>query len=162
VFLLVPIYAEGQRVGFLSQKRQGLYTQFYGEVTTDTVVRVFAVFAGGECSLGVPVPEQGKMVLRASMPTSRLPSGQLREGRLLPMYSEPWEPFQGGTVGQTKYPAGWRQKDRLRFLWAPGQPLPADEMLLFYRFVKEGNKTYLELRLHPNGSPILEESQPEK
>lgn len=152
---MVPIYAEGKRVGSLSAERRGLYTQFYGEVTWDTVSRVFAVFTGGECSLGVPVPEHGKMVLRASMPTSRLPGGQLREGRLRPMYEDAWEPFQGGTLGKVRYPAGWRQKDRLRFLWTPGEPVPAEEMLLFYRYTEEEGKTYLELRLDPEGRPIL-------
>jgi hypothetical protein len=155
VFSLVPIYAAGQRVGFLSQKRQGLYTHFYGEVTTDTVVRVFAVFTGGDCSLGVPVPEQGKMVLRASMPTSSLPGGQLKEGRLQKMYADAWEPFQGGVLGDVQYPGGWRKKDHLRFLWTPGKPVPAEEVLLFYRYVEAEGKTYLELRLDPEGSPIF-------
>jgi hypothetical protein len=152
---LVPIYAESRRVGFLSRKRQGLYTQFYGEVNTDTVSRVFAVFTGGECSLGGPAPEKGKMVLRASMPTSRLPEGQLREGRLEPIHSARWETFPGGRLGDVRFPAGFRQKDRLRFLWSPGDPLPAEELLLFYRFIEEGGRTYLELRLDREGRPIF-------
>jgi hypothetical protein len=124
-------------------------------VNTDTVSRVFAVFTGGECSLGVPAPEQGKMVLRASMPTSRLPEGQLREGRLEPIHSARWEDFPGGRLGDVRFPAGFRQKDRLRFLWSPGDPLPAEELLLFYRFIEEGGRTYLELRLDQEGRPIF-------
>jgi hypothetical protein len=155
VFYLVPIYAESQRVGFLSRKRQGLYTQFYGEVNTDTVSRVFAVFTGGECSLGVPAPEQGKMVLRASMPTSRLPEGQLKEGRLESIHPVAWETFPGGMLGGVRFPAGLRQKDRLRFLWSLGEPLPAEELLLFYRYIEEGGRSYLELRLDPEGRPIF-------
>jgi hypothetical protein len=33
--------------------------------------------------------------------------------------------------------------------------VPAEEVLLFYRYVEAEGKTYLELRLDPEGSPIF-------
>jgi hypothetical protein len=58
-------------------------------------------------------------------------------------------------LGGVRFPAGLRQKDRLRFRWSPGEPLPAEELLLFYRYIEEDGQTYLELRLDPEGRPIF-------
>lgn len=148
------ILSGDKTVGFLRWERQGLYTRFYGEITEREVTRVVAVFEGGECSLGVPVPEKDKMVLRASMPTGRLPKGRLLQGRLQKKQQE-WEPFPGGVLGGVTYPRGRKKGNLLRFSWCPGEKLPADEVMLLYRFVEEQGKSYLELCINPDGSPRL-------
>ncbi len=139
-----------QNVGTLRWERQGLYTRFYGAVTVMEVTKIYGVFEGGTCPLGVPVPEQGKMVLRVSMPTARLPGGKLLQGRL--GSGDGWSCFPGGSIGGVRYPAGLRKGNVLRFSWEPGDSLPAPEVLLFYRYVEENGKGYLELRLEEDGS----------
>lgn len=100
--------------------------------------------------MGVPVPEQGKMVLRASMPTSRLPKGQLLRGEL---EEQGWRSFSGGVLAGVAYPAGLRKRDKLRFPWKMGEKLPAEEVMLLFSYVEEEGKSYLELCLNPDDSP---------
>lgn len=138
------------KVGFLRWQQQGLYTRFYGEVTVRSVSRVYARFEQGSCSLGVPVPEQGKMVLRASMPTSRLPKGKLLQGEL---EEGGWNRFPGGVLGGVSYPPGLRKGDTLRFPWKMGEKLPVEEVMLLFSYGEAGGESYLELTLNPDGSP---------
>lgn len=146
------IFSGCNRVGFLRWERQGLYTRFYGEVHTSQVTRVLGVFEGGEISLGVPVPEQGKMVLRASMPTSRLPQGRLLRGRLQ-THKNPWQDFPGGKLGGVLFPPGLRKGQMLRFPWHIGEKFPAEQVMLLYRYVEEDGQSYLELCLTPEDVP---------
>ena len=148
------IFSRGEKAGFLRWELQGLYTRFYGEVSTRDVTKVFAVFEGGECPLGVPVPEKGKMVLRASMPTSRLPKGKLLRGRL-PEKESQWQRFSGGVLSGVRYPAGLRNGNTLRFPWKVGEKVPAEEVLLLYSYREEQGRSYLELRLREDGSPEI-------
>lgn len=141
-----------QKVGMLRWERQGLYTRFYGEITEQQVTRVIAVFEGGECSLGVPVPEQGEMVLRASMPTGRLPKGKLLRGYLQAKPRQ-WTEFPGGTLAGVTYPRGIKLENRIRFPWHIGEAMPAEEVVLLYRYVEEQGRSYLELCFNPDGSP---------
>lgn len=148
----VPVFYGDQERGTLRAEQKGLYTSFYGQLRETGLCRVYGVFSGGECSLGIPVPEQGRMVLRATVPTSRLPGGRLLSGRLV-LQGEGFLPFPGGIIGGVTYPAGAKKGTVLRFHWKPGQPLPAEELLCFYRPVREGGKLYLELRLKEDGTP---------
>lgn len=148
----VPIFFGEEQRGTLRAEQKGLYTHFYGQVRENELCRVYGVFSGGECSLGVPVPEQGKLILRAAMPTARLPSGNLLSGRLQ-LRGEGFLPFPGGEIGNVKYPAGLRKGNVLRFPWKAGGRLPAEEMLCFYRLVLENRTYYLELRLREDGTP---------
>lgn len=148
------VFDRGKKVGFLRTERQGLYTRFYGEISTTDVIRVYARFEGGECPLGIPVPERGKMVLRASMPTSRLPKGKLLGGFL--GEKEPvWQRFGGGELGGVCYPAGNKRGNTLRFGWKVGEKVPAAEVLLLYRYVEEMGKSYLELTLNEDGTAAV-------
>ncbi len=148
------IFDREEKAGILRWERQGLYTRFYGEVNTKDVTKVYAVFEGGECPLGIPVPEQGKMVLRASMPTGRLPKGKLLRGRLEEK-KQGWQRFPGGTLGGIRYPAGLRKGDTLRFPWKVGQRVPAEEVLLLYHYVEEQGNSYLELKLNSDGTVVV-------
>ena len=149
------IFDSERKVGILHAERQGLYTRFYGEVSTQDVTKVFAVFEGGECPLGVPVPEHGKMVLRASMPTSRLPKGKLLRGRL-PEQGTGWQRFSGGVLGGVRYPAGLKRGATLRFPWKVGDKLPAEEVMLLYSYREEQGKSYLEITLREDGTPVCD------
>lgn len=143
------IIANGRKTGVLKAERQGLYTRFYGEVNTKDITKVYAVFEGGECALGIPVPEKGKMVLRVSMPTAKLPKGKLLSG-YLPSEDSVWQPFPGGTLAGVCYPEGMKNGNALRFPWHVGEKLPAEEVLLFYRYREQ--EGCLELRLEPDGT----------
>lgn len=140
------ILCQSGKVGVLYMERQGLYSVFYGLVNKDMLTKVYGVFEKGECALGIPVPENGKMVLRTSVPTSKLPGGKLLYGKLYED-TDRWESFAGGRVNGILYPTGQRKGELLRFLWSVGDPFPAEEAALFYRYVQEGGKTYLELPL---------------
>lgn len=148
----VPIFLGEEKRGMLRAEQKGLYTHFYGQVQEKELCRVYGVFSGGECSLGVPVPEQGKLILRAAMPTTRLPSGRLLSGRLQ-LRGEGFLPFSGGEIGGVHYPKGLRKGNTLRFPWKVGQRLPAEEMLCFYHMVMENRTYYLELKLREDGTP---------
>ncbi len=140
----VDILSEGQKSGFLNVSRQGLYTKFYGETNREDLCRIYGVFEGGEVPLGVPVPERGKMVLRVSMPSSKLPGGRLLRGEVRTKQPE-WTYFPGGKIGGVVLPEGRKKGKLLRFPWKPGEALPAEEMLLFYSFVSENGQDYLEI-----------------
>lgn len=152
----VPIFSGTQQVGTLETCRQGLYTKFSGMLRANELCRVYAVFSGGEISLGIPVPDGDRMRVRSTMPTSRLPSGSLTAGKLV-YEKNMWQPFSGGTIGGVWYPAGEKKENRLRFPWRMGEPLPADEVCCFYRYKEIGGKTYLELTLTADGTPAISE-----
>lgn len=152
----VPIFSGTQQVGTLETCRQGLYTKFSGTLRANELCRVYAVFSGDEISLGIPVPDGDRMRVRSTMPTNRLPTGNLTAGRLV-YEKNMWQPFSGGTIGCVRYPAGERKENRLRFPWRMGEPLPADEVCCFYRYREIGGKTYLELTLTADGTPAISE-----
>lgn len=95
----VPVWEQERNCGSLWAEQRGLYTIFRGEVETDRVSRLYAVFESGETALGIPVPECGKMVLRISVPTSRLPQGKLLRGSLRAK-DEMWCRFPGGRFAE--------------------------------------------------------------
>ena len=152
----VPIFDGTQQAGTLETCRQGLYTKFSGSLRANDLCRVYAVFTGGEISLGIPVPEGDRLYLRATMPTSRLPNGVLRSGRIV-YEKDMWQPFSGGKIGGVCYPGGEKKEDCLRFLWKVGDPLPADEVCCFYEYREMQGKSYLLLRLDENGAPCCSE-----
>ena len=94
----VPIYDGRQKQGILEACQQGLYTKFTGSLQAQRLCRVYGVFSSGEISLGVPVPEGERLYLRATMPTSRLPKGQLIAGKIV-YEGDTWQCFPGGTIG---------------------------------------------------------------
>lgn len=145
------ILSAGKKVGFLSAQRQGLYTRFYGEVETKEVVKIYAVFDKGVCALGIPVPEKGKMVLRVSLPSGKLPGGGLLYGQLHDG-GEQWEYFSGGVLGGILYPEGLRNGMCLSFPWNVGQKLPAEEAMLFYEYCPEGG--HIRLKLDQDGNVL--------
>lgn len=148
----VPVFDGTQQVGTLEVCREGLYTKFSGNLRANDLCRVYGVFSGGEISLGIPVPEVDRLHLRATMPTSRLPKGQLISGKII-YEGDVWQPFPGGTIGGVCYPAGEKKRDCLRFLWKVGDPLPVDEVCCFYEYREMQEKSYLVLRLDENGAP---------
>jgi hypothetical protein len=152
----VPVLRQGQPCGRLWARQQGLYTEFYAQVCHGPVARLYGVFEGGEIALGIPAPEQGSMTLRASLPTSRLPSGRLLRGRLEP---KAWETYPGGRVGQAELPQGLIQGDLYRFPWEPGDPLPWEPLLCFYEYIQQEGRGYLQLRLDQQGRPKLQETE---
>ena len=152
----VPIYDGRQKQGILEACQQGLYTKFTGSLQAQRLCRVYGVFSGGEISLGIPVPEGERLYLRATMPTSRLPKGQLISGKIV-YEGDTWQCFPGGTIGGVCYPAGERRGDCLRFRWKVGDPLPADEVCCFYAYREVQGKSYLLLHLDENGVPYCPE-----
>lgn len=149
------IFAGEEKIGVLQSERQGLYTRFCGILKSVGVTRLYGVFEQGECALGIPVPEQGKLVLRTSVPTARLPGGQLLRGQVdwEEQGQSHWEYFPGGVIRGIRYPAGQMQGSRLRFLWHHGEPFPNEEVLLFYALVSENGRTYLEIGTEKLGEP---------
>ena len=152
----VPIYQEGTQCGMLQDTTQGLYTRFSGRLKAQGLCRVYGVYPEGEISLGVPVPEGDSLRVRATLPTSRLPKGRLLSGRVV-YEQDAWRPFSGGCMGGVTYPPGQRKGNCLRFPWKMGMELPAMEVFCFYRLVREKDRSYLELRLDPEGRPLLPE-----
>lgn len=152
----VPIMSGTKRTGTLEACQQGLYTKFTGRLQADGLCRVYGVFSGGEISLGIPVPEGERLYLRATMPTSQLPKGQLLSGKIV-YEKERWQPFPGGTIGGVCYPAGEKKGHTLRFCWKVGEPLPADEVCCFYAYREMQGRSYLLLRLDENGVPYCSE-----
>lgn len=149
------IFYGSEKVGTLRWQKQGLYTRFYGQVSIRNVSRVYAQFEGGSCCLGVPVPEQETMILRASMPTSRLPRGRLLRG-VLEEAAGGWKSFSGGVLAGVRYPKGLKKGNVLRFPWHIGEQMPAEEVMLLFRYVEESGESYLELCLNPDGSPEVQ------
>lgn len=117
----VPVFEQGQSCGELYAEQRGLYTIFRAEIATSGICKIHAVFEQGEVALGVPVPEQGQMVLRISVPTSRLPRGRLMRGIVVQKGTE-WSRFPGGRWGELTLPEGRRRDGRYQFPWVPGQP----------------------------------------
>lgn len=148
------ILYRGKKAGTLSLKRQGLYMVFLAELSVQVLSKLYVSFEAGVCSLGVPVPHGTGMFLRASIPASRLPGGQLIKAELHEL-DEDWEPFGGGTVGGVFLPEGFRRGNLFRFPWEPDMPLPADEYLCFYQPVVEKGRLYLQLRLTETGQPVM-------
>lgn len=158
----VPIYCGTEQVGVLEAQRRGLYTCFSGEINDSRLCKIHGVFEEGDCGLGIPVPERGRMVLRASMPTTRLPKGRLLEGRLVcseeqteQETQEKWMLFDGGCVGDAVLPKGERCGNDYRFPWRPGETLPAEELLCFYELKREQDCDWLILRLDDCGNPVV-------
>lgn len=149
----VPVFYDGEKCGFLQNARQGLYTRFYGEVSIKDLSRVYAVYDGGELLLGVPVPEQGKMVLRTSMPTGQVPKGNLLRAELRVRPSG-WATFPGGVIVGIRYPKGLKKGNILRFPWKLGEPLPTDEVLLFYRYSCVDGQQFLDISLDEIGNGV--------
>ncbi len=152
----VPIFDGTQQAGTLETCRQGLYTKFSGSLQANNLCRVYGVFSGGEISLGIPVPEGDRLYLRATLPTSRLPNGQLISGKIV-YEGDVWRHFPGGTIGGVCYPVGEKKGDWLRFPWKVGDPLPADEVCCFYEYREMQGKSYLILRLDEKGTPCCSE-----
>lgn len=148
----VPVQMGKRSCGCLWAEQRGLYTAFRAEVQAEELSRLFAVFEDGEIALGIPAPEQGRMVLRVSVPTGRLPEGRLLRGCLRPKDSG-WTWFPGGTVGGLSLPRGYVMGNRYRFPWSPGEQLPCEPLLCFFRYVEEDQGTFLELRLSDTGVP---------
>lgn len=144
--------------GWLNAEQRGLYTVFWGQVQTEELCRVYAIFEGGELALGIPVPEGEHMVIRSSLPTSGLPKGTLLYGELRPKDSL-WHTFPGGRVGPADLPCGQVNGQRYRFPWSPDQPLPYAPYLCFFRYVQEGEQGYLELSLDGQNMPCTKEDQ---
>lgn len=150
----VPVWEQERNCGSLWAEQRGLYTIFRGEVETDRVSRLYAVFESGETALGIPVPECGKMVLRISVPTSRLPQGKLLRGSLRAK-DEMWCRFPGGKVCGALLPPGKRMGNRYRFLWRPGERLACEMLMCFLCYVQEGEQGYFELVLDERGQPCV-------
>ena len=145
---------EGDRVrGTLEAEQRGLYTAFRAQVETEEVCRLYGIFEGGEASLGVPAPEDGRMLLRISVPTSRLPEGRLLRGELRTGGNASWRRFSGGKVGDATLPPGLVRGNTYRFPWRAGDRLPCEEYLCFFHFRQEGGRGYLELTLDEKGFP---------
>lgn len=145
----VSIFQQGQPCGTLNCQQRGLYTEFYAQVDTEVVAKVHAVFEYGETALGIPAPECGKMCLRISVPTSRLPQGKLLRGELVPREAQ-WSHYPGGQIGELILPPGRRQGDRWRFSWKPGERLPCEALMCFFTMEDGG---WLEVCLDEDGNP---------
>jgi hypothetical protein len=67
----VPIYIDGVAEGTLTLERQGCYTLVQARLRdVGRVVRLW-LYGDGQAYLGVPVPEQGQLVLRRRLPAAR-------------------------------------------------------------------------------------------
>ena len=131
-----------QCVGYLTAERRGLYYIFYGETNIRTLSRIAADFNGGTFTLGIPVPEGEKMVLRKSLPVARLPKGQLLGARLL-TDEEQWKIYNGGVFKGISLPSGETKDGVIRYPWNPGKPMPVHEIMLFCSYGTEGGRGYL-------------------
>ena len=149
----VPVLEQDRTCGKLWAEQRGLYTVFQAEVETEGVSRLYAVFEEGEAALGIPAPEQGRMVLRISVPTSRLPKGKLLRGCLRPK-DQSWRRFPGGRVGSVTLPPGSVLGQQYRFPWQPGEQLPSEELMCFFRFIRKEGRGFLELTLE-DGRPVV-------
>ena len=65
--------------------------------------------------------------------------------------------FPAEPSAESRYPAGERRGDCLRFRWKVGDPLPADEVCCFYAYREVQGKSYLLLHLDENGVPYCAE-----
>ena len=147
---------QGEEIrGTITAETKGLYTVFLARVDTEEVCRLYGIFEGGEAALGVPVPEQGKMTLRISVPTGRLPGGKLLRGELRTGETSPWRTFPGGKRGDAELPPGKVRGRTYRFPWHPGDKLPCEAYFCFFRYVREGSGEYLELTLDEDGYPAV-------
>ncbi len=150
----VPVLENETECGTLRTEQRGLYTVFRAEVETTSLCRLLAEYESGEIVLGIPAPEQGKMQLCVSIPTSRLPAGKLLRGTLR-AGNDTWTRFTGGHVGPFPFPAGYRKGNIYRFPWKGGDRLPCDELLCFYRLVHERGHSYLEISLNEDKRPTV-------
>lgn len=151
----VPVCREGNSCGILSAEEKGLYCCFRARLRSEQISRLYAVFEEGEIPLGIPVPEGRDLTLRISIPISRLPKGPLIRGVLRPLETANWVQFSGGKVGGQYLPQGLVQGNRYRFPWVPGDPLPCDAFLCFYRYSEENGKGYLELTFDDLEKPMV-------
>ena len=147
--MAVPVMRDGQEWGTRWMEQRGLYTIFTAKLRKTELCRLQAVYEQGSVWLGVPVPEQQTMVLRVSIPTSRLPGGALLRGQLFSK-TRSWQSWPGGRIGDVVLPAGSRKEQCYRLPWKPGEPLPCEELLCFFRYT-EG---YLEIMLDDQGRPM--------
>jgi hypothetical protein len=146
----VSVYEDGAQRGTLQTQERGLYTVFEARVRCQGVCKLYAVYDQGRMALGVPVPDREGLFLRCSLPTGRLPGGMLLRGELLGVQSE-WTPYAGGRLGRVTLPPGRRRENVYRFSWQPGEALPCDSLLCFYRY-QDGA---LELTLDSQGRPQI-------
>lgn len=142
----VHIYLGENVIGTLSMEQKGLYASFYGEMSEPGLHKLYGVFEGGMQSLGYPIPDGEKYIVNCAMPKGRLPGGALVCGRILLEHPE-WKPYPGGEILGVKMPGGLQNGKLLRFPWTPETRLPAEELLCFYEYVREDEKTYLQLNL---------------
>ncbi len=150
----VPVFNQEQTCGQLRAEQRGLYTIFRGEVTINQVLRLYAIFEEGELALGIPAPEQGKMVLHMSVPTSRLPRGKLLYG-ILRSNDSIWTHFPGGKIGNQRFPPGRVKGNRYQFPWQQGEELPCEPLMCFFQYLKDGKQEYLEITLDEQGHPCV-------
>ena len=147
----VQVVSGEKTCGWLRAEEKGLYTVFAGEVEERELCRMHAVFTGGELTLGVPAPEDGRMRLRVSVPSRCLPPGKLLRGEL--RTQKGWRSYGGGLIGPLRLPKGMRMGDRFRFPWSCGEQLPCDELMCFYHYLEEDGKSFLEVTVREDGTP---------
>lgn len=151
--MAVMISRAGEACGTLRTEQRGLYTYFFGEVSGDDLSKVTAVYENGNVELGVPVPEQGRLILRRSIPTARLPGGSLREAFIAA--PSDWKRWEGGLIGGISYPPCLQKEHVLRIPWKMGDEINPMEPLLLYQYVCQEGESYLELCLDKEGRPSL-------
>ena len=147
----VTIYRGEIPCGKLRCEIRGLYTYFYGEIQGDDLAKVTACFQDGTVELGVPVPEEESLRLHRSIPTARLPQGELLKAQFGTF--DAWTPWPGGEIRGITYPPGMKKGDRIRIPWQVGGEILPMEPLLLYHYVCVQGESYLELTLDSQGCP---------
>ena len=142
--------SQGQVCGRLAAEQRGLYVVYYGTMRNTEVCRIKGIYEQGEIWLGVPVPENGAMVLRVSVPVSKVPKGNFLYGSVV-LSEGQWKPWPGGRVGTLDLPQGQRKGMTYRFSWKGGHRLPCEELLCFYRYLSQG---FLEVEFDKAGNPV--------
>lgn len=110
----IPIYIDGRQAGTLRMEKSGAYTVLHGDMEdVGRLVRLY-VFGEREMYLGIPEPEEGRLVL-----LRRLTAGEMRPFPKRPEYVAEYRRKEKRT--EKKQEEGKRDAFR-HILWQGGKP----------------------------------------
>ena len=85
-----PVVYQGETVGQCRVEKRGLYAHFYCQAGPERglILRLVLHSEEGTLPLGIPLPQEGELVLTKKIPAKRLPDGQTYRVELVSAYEE--------------------------------------------------------------------------